>query len=326
MSHGASVGFWSRPPARLRGAPGRAGRGAREQLLLPARARARAHRLHALRPRPARPPGVPHRGEPPGLLRRPLRGVAARRPPARHLGALARALPRALPARPAGARARRVTRRAASRTAAAPRRRRRPPASSRGGFFLSVGTLEPRKNLRRLLAAFARVTAEGGHRRCRWCSRAARLAGGRPRALRRFARPARTACACWATWTTRRCAGCTPAASPSPTRRSSRASACRCWRRCRLGAAVVTSDRSSLPEVAGDAALAVDPTDEAGARRRAAPPGGRAGPARPPCVARAVSRARSFSWTAAARQTLELYRLALALPPRAAEPVASGQL
>ena len=92
-----------------------------------------------------------------------------------------------------------------------------------------------------------------------------------------------------------------------------------------MGAAVVTSDRSSLPEVAGDAALVVDPTDEAALaaalQRLAAEPA-----LRNQLRERGLSRARSFSWTAAARQTLELYRLALALPRRAAEPGASGQL
>ena len=52
---------------------------------------------------------------------------------------------------------------------------------------------------------------------------------------------------------------CTPPRRRSCSRRSTRASACRCSRRWAAGLPVVTSVGSALPEVAGDAALLVDP-------------------------------------------------------------------
>lgn len=74
------------------------------------------------------------------------------------------------------------------------------------------------------------------------------------------------------------------------------------------GVPTVTSNRSSLPEVAGDAALLVDPTDvseiaEALARVLTEP-----------AVAadlgrRGRDRAAGFTWTATARATLDVYRL-----------------
>jgi len=86
-----------------------------------------------------------------------------------------------------------------------------------------------------------------------------------------------------------------------------------------LGAAVLTSDRSSLPEVAGDAALSVDPTDElaiaAALRRLATEPG-----LRTALRARALERAALFSWANAARQTLDLYHEVRELPRRSGQP------
>jgi glycosyltransferase involved in cell wall biosynthesis len=73
------------------------------------------------------------------------------------------------------------------------------------------------------------------------------------------------------------------------------------------GAPVVTSDRSSLPEVAGDAAILVDPDEPeaiaAGIRRVLASPE-RAARLR----ARGLERAAGFSWRACAERTAAVYR------------------
>jgi glycosyltransferase involved in cell wall biosynthesis len=70
---------------------------------------------------------------------------------------------------------------------------------------------------------------------------------------------------------------------------------------------VVTSNVSSLPEVAGDAALLVDPYDVVsiadGIRRAVTDE-----PLRQALIARGRERARQFSWTKAAADTLAVYR------------------
>jgi glycosyltransferase involved in cell wall biosynthesis len=77
------------------------------------------------------------------------------------------------------------------------------------------------------------------------------------------------------------------------------------------GAPVVTSNRSALPEVAGDAAVLVDPLDvESIADGIARVLGDQV-------VARRLAeagrrRAAQFTWTAAARKTLGIYRACLA--------------
>ena len=193
-----------------------------------------------------------------------------------------------------------------------------PAGLAPGGFFLSVGTLEPRKNLRRLLAAFARVTAEGA------TALPLVLAGGRgwledglEAYVSSLGLDGRVRVLGYVDDETLRWlyANCFAFAYPSLVE----GFGLPVLEAMGLGAAVVTSDRSSLPEVAGDAALAVDPTDEdalAAALRRLSAEAG----LRDALRARAVTRARAFSWTGAARQTLALYEDALALPPR------SGQL
>ncbi|HUU36108.1 MAG TPA: glycosyltransferase family 1 protein [Vicinamibacterales bacterium] len=73
---------------------------------------------------------------------------------------------------------------------------------------------------------------------------------------------------------------------------------------------VVTSNVSSLPEVAGDAALLVDPYDVAsiadGIRRAVSDE-----PLRQELIRRGRERARRFSWTKAATETLAVYRRVL---------------
>jgi glycosyltransferase involved in cell wall biosynthesis len=173
----------------------------------------------------------------------------------------------------------------------------------RGPFLLAVGTLEPRKNLPRLLAAFGEVTDElpdhhlvvvgpvgwGPALRPTWESVRVKLAGpvgdatlhalyqaadglAYPSLYEGFGLPVLEAMA--------------------------------------HGVPVLTSDRSSLPEVAGDAALLVDPVDrgaiakglvrlvgDGALRRRLAAAGRR--------------RAAGFSWPATAAATWAAYRQAL---------------
>jgi glycosyltransferase involved in cell wall biosynthesis len=76
------------------------------------------------------------------------------------------------------------------------------------------------------------------------------------------------------------------------------------------GAAVLTSNRSALPEVAGDAALLVDPTNTAslqqGLRRITQDAG-----LRRDLVQRGWERAQRFTWEKAVAETWSLYREAL---------------
>lgn len=70
---------------------------------------------------------------------------------------------------------------------------------------------------------------------------------------------------------------------------------------------ILTSNRSALPEVAGDAALLVDPFQEeeiaAGLRRLAEDKSLRAS-----LIAKGLERARQFSWDRTVEQTLHVYR------------------
>jgi glycosyltransferase involved in cell wall biosynthesis len=77
------------------------------------------------------------------------------------------------------------------------------------------------------------------------------------------------------------------------------------------GAPVVTSDRSSLPEVAGDAAVLVDPHRAEAIAAGIASVLGSAERGRD-LRSRGVERSARFSWEATARATVEVYRDALA--------------
>jgi alpha-1,3-rhamnosyl/mannosyltransferase len=76
------------------------------------------------------------------------------------------------------------------------------------------------------------------------------------------------------------------------------------------GIPVITSDRSSLPEVVGDVGITVDPGDEAGfaegMQRLAEDPAERSDRA-----ARGLARARGFTWARCAEETERVYRIAL---------------
>jgi glycosyltransferase involved in cell wall biosynthesis len=72
------------------------------------------------------------------------------------------------------------------------------------------------------------------------------------------------------------------------------------------GVPVVCSNASSLPEVAGDAALLVDPVDTAGlagAMERVLEDGG----LREEMIARGLVQAARFTWDGAARQLLTVF-------------------
>jgi glycosyltransferase involved in cell wall biosynthesis len=76
------------------------------------------------------------------------------------------------------------------------------------------------------------------------------------------------------------------------------------------GAPVITGDRTSLPEVVGDAGLLVDPFDESAITQAIAHmidnPELRA-----QLRLKGIERARTFSWHKTARQTLEIYERAI---------------
>jgi glycosyltransferase involved in cell wall biosynthesis len=190
-----------------------------------------------------------------------------------------------------------------------------PEALAPGGFWLTVGTLEPRKNLRRLLRAFARLRARGEVRPLvvagpeGWkeegladAVEALGLAGAV-----RFEGYVEDDRLAWLY------ANCFAMAYVS----LAEGFGLPVVEAMSLGAPVVTSSTTSLAEVAGRAAVLVDPRDEEalvealsrlagdGALRRRLSEAGRA-------------RAAEFSWERAARQVLAVYREAAERPPFAA--------
>ena len=179
-----------------------------------------------------------------------------------------------------------------------------------GSYFLSVGTLEPRKNLQRVLDAYAslpdRVRADfplvlagmAGWQGQEAQARIARLvAAGEIRRLGYLPRADLAAVT----------AGAAVLVYPSLYEGFGlpplEAMAC--------GVPVIASNRSSVPEVVGDAGHLVDPDDpaqiRAGMERIATDSDWRAD-----LAARGLARSRAFSWARCAGQTLQAYRDVLA--------------
>ena len=164
------------------------------------------------------------------------------------------------------------------------------------GFWLSVGSLEPRKNQRRLVEAYAL----GGSRL------PLVLAGGKGWLMDDFPKdlPAGIALAGYVSdgeleWLYRNCFGFV---YPSlfegfgmPVLEA-----------LSLGAPVICSNTTSLPEVAGEAALLVDPLDT-GAIAAAMARLASGEIAREALRDAGLRQARRFSWAASARKLLEIY-------------------
>jgi glycosyltransferase involved in cell wall biosynthesis len=178
-----------------------------------------------------------------------------------------------------------------------------------GPYLLHVGTLEPRKNLERLVRAYARVRARVG------TAPLLVLAGGRGWGADRIVRTVAALGLADAV----RFTGAVPH-DDLPTLYAAaelfvypslyegfglpvvEAMAC--------GAPVVTSNVSSLPEVAGDAAVLVDPRDES-AIGDAVVDLLQDDRARAELRARGLARARQFTWARCAEQTWAVYEEAL---------------
>lgn len=175
-------------------------------------------------------------------------------------------------------------------------------------YLLYVGTLEPRKNLVRLIEAFSAVAAEipddlviAG--RDGWKHAPIREAAAASPHRDRIHFPGFLAHDDLAALLTGARAFVWPSLFEGFGLPVLEAMAC--------GAPVLTSDTSSLPEVAGDAALPVNPADTAaiaGALRRLAEDDALCGA----LSAAGVARAAEFTWERTARETVRAYAAALA--------------
>jgi glycosyltransferase involved in cell wall biosynthesis len=196
----------------------------------------------------------------------------------------------------------------------------RPPARAAslepGRFWLSVGTIEPRKNQRRLAQAYARYLALGGE------PMPLVLAGGSGWLMEDFAstlrdlgiepRVVRTGYVDDGelAWLYRNCfANLYPSLFEGfglPVLEG-----------MQFGAPTIASNASSIPEVAGDAAILLHPEDVeawAQAMLRLANDAG----ARAAFGLRAAARASAFDWRESARRLLDLYDEAVHTPRREA--------
>ena len=177
-----------------------------------------------------------------------------------------------------------------------------------GPYLLSLNTLEPRKNMERLVRSFSTLTAAQGVRdlslvlvgprglNADSVYRAARGAAGRV-SLAGFV-PDEDLAALYS--------GATAFVYPSlyegfglPPLEA-----------MQCGTPVITSNTSSLPEVVGGAGIMVDPRDE-DALSQAMLDVYRDSALRERMSARSLARAAEFSWDRCVRQTLEAYRAAL---------------
>jgi len=187
-----------------------------------------------------------------------------------------------------------------------------------GHFWLAVGSAEPRKNLFRLLEAYARLRAAGESDdplvivgpRDNGPDDLDRQMAALQLDERYVQRPGYLDDASLA-WLYAHClAFCYPSLFEGFGLPAIEAMS--------LGAAVLSSDTTALPEVVGDAGLLVDPTDShaiyAGLRALATDE-----TLRTALRARALERAAGFSWPAAAAQVLDVYRMLSSDYPAPAE-------
>ena len=168
------------------------------------------------------------------------------------------------------------------------------PTLAPENFWLSVGSLEPRKNHRRLLEAYARSGS----------TLPLVLAGGQGWLMDDFAPPPGVLCTGYVSdreleWLYRNCfAMLYPSLFEGfgmPVLEA-----------LSVGAPVICSNTSSLPEVAGESALLVDPLDPAAiAAAMARLASGEV--SRESLRAAGPRQARRFSWDASARKLLEIY-------------------
>jgi alpha-1,3-rhamnosyl/mannosyltransferase len=181
----------------------------------------------------------------------------------------------------------------------------------RDGYLLFVGTLEPRKNLVRLIDAHAR--AAGGPGKVAPLLLVGRRGWGDRAILRRLEAPDVAGRVRWL--------GSLPDGQVAALLGGARlflypslseGFGLPVLEAMAAGAPVVASRASALPEVAGDAALLVDPEDveaiAAAIRRGLDDPALRA-----ELRARGLARAAGFSWAETARRTLAVYREATAI-------------
>ena len=168
--------------------------------------------------------------------------------------------------------------------------------AARGDYVLAVATLEPRKNLPRLVEAFHRSSLNG----CQLVVAGMRGWGG----VELNGRDVR-----WA--------GFVPDQQLAALYRGARAVAyvplyegfgMPVLEAMACGAPVVAAQTAALPEVADDAAVLVDPSDPAAIAAGLA----EAIERRDELRQRGLERARAFDWAASARATVEVYREAAA--------------
>jgi glycosyltransferase involved in cell wall biosynthesis len=171
-------------------------------------------------------------------------------------------------------------------------------------FILAVGTLEPRKNLPTLLRAFSRLVAEVPHDLMLvgpegWLTRELEATLARLQLGDRVRLTGYVADAELPLWYAAAAAFVFPSFYEGFGLPVLEAMAC--------GAPVITSNVSALPEVAGDAALLVNPDDEAAlaeAILRVVTDPGLAATFRE----RGLKRARHFTWQRTAIETVAAYR------------------
>ena len=162
-----------------------------------------------------------------------------------------------------------------------------------GDYVLAVGTLEPRKNLARLADATRTARRRAARRRRR---QAGETSSSGP------------ACAGSAGSRTRSSPGSIAAPAASPIRRSYEGFGIPIVEAMASGTPVVTSRGGATEEVAGGAAVLVDPLDAASIAAGIEEAAAR----RDELVRAGLERARDFDWAETARRTADVYREALA--------------